>query len=739
MTPFARRELVLYVSVVIVTTVATVIALELWRMTPSVPLSYGQDALQVAGYLDAVRETGWYEVQPALGAPFGQVLHDFPIADNLHLAIVGLLSLVLPKLGYAMNAYFLIGFPLAAVTATWFFRSVGSARWLAGALAVTFALAPYHFWRGENHYFLAAYWPVPLFAVLVVRVLLGRGLWNRGGHPNPIRARLTWQNGATLAILLIAGSATQYYAIFDLIILAIAAIMAVTRHRAWARFGGAVVAGGIVAIALLANMLPDFIYTATHAPSYGAADRPAEHSEWFALKVVMLLLPAYTHRSELFRALTSEYNLNFDVFTMSSLGLVAGAGLLLLFGFVTASTMRYASGRRGVIAPQPRRGLGASLGAIAVWILIIASSGGLAVFVALLVTTKIRGWDRLTIYLALLSLAAVAIGVHLVVRWMRRRLDGRASAARRWQRFGIPAISVLLLLVAFWDQTSPQIVPNYDQNGAKFQEDATYVAGLEEVLHDQAMVYQLPYQPYPEGPYQVFEMFDYDHLRLSLHSSDLRWSYGGVKGRPSADWPLALATAPTLDMVKAVTAAGFSGISIDRQGYGDHAAALEAELSDLLGERPIVSAGGTYSFWSLVGFREQLIEELGQDEFDALGYGTLHPALVYGSSPGMEYHGLSAGGQAWTVTDEVAEFHLVSENPNPITLRVSFFVGNTAGLTSLTIVMPDGSSRTVPLDADGAGVTRTVVVEPGDSTIKLVAEGVGAPSYTITNFQSFVQ
>ena len=51
-----------------------------------------------------------------------------------------------------------------------------------------------------------------------------------------------------------------------------------------------------------------------------------------------------------------------------------------------------------------------------------------------------------------------------------------------------------------------------------------------------AMVFQLPYRRFPETQ-PLARMADYDLMRGYLHSDDLRWSYGFMKGRPGDPSP----------------------------------------------------------------------------------------------------------------------------------------------------------------------------------------------------------
>src|SRR5215217_9492545 len=173
----------------------------------------------------------------------------------------------------------------------------------------------------------------------------------------------------------------------------------------------------------------------------------------------------------------------------------------------------------------------------------------------------------------------------------------RSSGARRSS-----ALSVLL--VGLYDQSNSSFVPNYSAAKSQYESDAVLVGAIDRELPSQAQVFQLPYMPFPESP-PVNELWDYELLKPYLHESDLRWSYGAVKGRPAADWQADLAGEPAEALLDTVLVEGFDGIYIDRWGYPDHAAKLEGELGELLGVKPLVSPDGRKSFFSLLAYKEK--------------------------------------------------------------------------------------------------------------------------------------
>lgn len=166
----------------------------------------------------------------------------------------------------------------------------------------------------------------------------------------------------------------------------------------------------------------------------------------------------------------------------------------------------------------------------------------------------------------------------------------------------VVAICGLLLIGGVFDQAGRGLVPDYAALEAEYGSDHDFVARIEQRLERNAMVFQFPYYPFPEflgstplGNYQLFRPY--------LHSHGLRWSHGAMKGRFEDLWQRALATFPVDEQVHALEGRGFRGIAIDRNGYADRAASLEAALTSLIGPPSVVSADGHLSFFTLSGAR----------------------------------------------------------------------------------------------------------------------------------------
>jgi len=82
------------------------------------------------------------------------------------------------------------------------------------------------------------------------------------------------------------------------------------------------------------------------------------------------------------------------------------------------------------------------------------------------------------------------------------------------------------------------------------------------------MVFQLPIMEFPESP--APGMPSYDHLRPYLYSKNLRFSFGGVKGRPWLEWQKDVGKSPSLQtVVHTLESYGFAALYVNRNGFQD--------------------------------------------------------------------------------------------------------------------------------------------------------------------------
>ena len=172
-------------------------------------------------------EHGSYLTNPSLGAPFGQQLYDFPQGgDNLNILVLWLIGLFTKDAALTMNLFYLLTYPIVALSALLVLRRFGMSRTAAFVCAVLFTMLPYHFLRGEGNVFLSAYWAVPLGAYLTLVTLDGGVLFARREGRRRVTRWLSRTTLGTLGICLVVGSTGLYYGAYAVLLVLVAAVVA---------------------------------------------------------------------------------------------------------------------------------------------------------------------------------------------------------------------------------------------------------------------------------------------------------------------------------------------------------------------------------------------------------------------------------------------------------------------------------------------------------------------------------
>ncbi len=596
-----RNDVIAYGAAILGSVAATVFTMKLWLADLSIPFTYSGDGVSSAAHVKATMQWGWYENQLDLGAPYGQNYHDVPFGDNLPLVFAKVAGWFTNSWPVVFNLYFLLGFPLAAVTALWFLRQCGVSRPIGVALAVLFAMAPYHWLRGESHFFLSGYWAVPIGVWVALTVLRGRGLWagRRVAEGSSIGRRALGAvtgRGALVAVgLAVLATSAAYYGVFTAVVVAFCGVVALVRTHSWRRFFGAAVAGGWLVVVVIGNVIPDLLYERANGANTAGLIRPPADAEVYALKITSLVLPAPGHRLAFLAKVRNWYDSQFPLASeQPALGLVGALGLGLAFSICFYAMTRGLRSTSDQVAapPSARMSMLVALSSLTLLMVLLATVGGVGTFLSF-VSASLRGWNRMSILIALACLAIVGLAVDAAFATVPGRVRRRAPAT-------IAGIVLALAIGAagVFDQAIAVAVPQYDQVRAAWQSDSQFVDQLEQTAGTDAMLFQAPFIPFPESP-PVDNAFDSDMVKLSLHSTTLRWSGGGLKGRPRSDWPLVVAQLPIDQMALAVAKMGFAGIVTDSNATPDSGEALLGSFTEAIGAPTLSSADGRWHYFAL--------------------------------------------------------------------------------------------------------------------------------------------
>jgi phosphoglycerol transferase len=699
---------------VLATSVLASLVLRLWDATLGISFLPGGDGYLVLMQVKGVLDNGWVLSNPDLGAPFGQELHDYAAnREVLNVAAVKLLGLFSSNPVAVFNVYFLLSFPLAALTAFLVLRWLRISRWTAVALSVIYALTPYHF---RHQTFLFAYYTVPVAAYLVLAVYAGAPLFER----RPSRRTLF-----TLGLCVAVALSGIYYAAFTVILVLVAgAIAFVASRRGSSLVAGAAIAAAIVLTGLVASA-PDLVYRAQHGSNPVVGVRSAHESQIYSLNPLQLVMPIEDHRFAPFRDLHRRWAGSTPVDQEPThLGLIAALGFVWLLVLAVA----IAAGASGRIASDLRQ---RHLAAATLTALLVGTTGGIGAFIAYVISPQLRAWTRLDIFIAFFALAALGLLLDAGQRHLARR-------GVRWTSAGFAALLASLCVLAVLDQTNPSTAPDYAANAAAYRSDEAFAHEIEETLGDGEMVLQLPYVPFPEnGP--VGGTGPYDHVRPYLHTDSVRWSFGSMKGRPD-DWQAALAGAPPETLLPAIAAAGFAGVYVDRSGYPDGARDLELELDRELDTKPITSPDGRFSFFDLRRYARALRARAPAANLRALADATLEPLETDWGGAFSTHQQEGVESARWAVT---ADASVAVTNPSKSARSATLFVRLTRSggdPATVAISYPDGANERVEVPPEGTEVERTLSFPPGDSTVRLVTEAgaIAAPAGVPTGYVQLV-
>jgi phosphoglycerol transferase len=587
--------------------------LQLWNASISVPFLLGGDATENLVVIKDVITHGWYLTNPGLAAPFGQELYDFPAysGDSLYLLMIKLLGVPFGNPAVVMNLFFLLGFPLIAITCFAILRRLGISIDVALVCAALYALLPSRFLRGEGHIFLGAYFMVPICCYLVLALLKGDELFGRRANARGMRAYLTWRTAGVIALCLVVSCSDTYFAAFTVALMAGATIIASLARRSRRVLVCGLAAAAIVLAGIALNGLPNLIYTAEHGKDALVARRSPAESEVYGLSLANLVLPIEDHRVPALASLAKEFHASAVAATgeaaWDSLGL---AGTLGLLGLVLALCVRCLRGPRDGL--DDSRAVHAALAASMAFL--IGTVGGLATLFAYIVSPQLRAPNRISIFIGFFAIFGVALGLdHIRRRW----------AGRRRGRIAIAALLAAVLVLGALDQTSPEMAPDYATEIAEYHSDGAFVHEIEVALPADAMIYQIPYVPFPE-PGPINRAVDYDEMLGYVHSRHLRWSAGALVGR-STDWAAAASELPLAQMLEEVAAIGFSGVYVDTFALPPGGERIISGLHSELGVAPLISPEGRFYFFDMRRYDERLRSRRPAVQLAQLARAALHP------------------------------------------------------------------------------------------------------------------
>jgi phosphoglycerol transferase len=695
-TRWSISSVVPYLAVILICSIVLARIYHLTTIDFRVPLGFASDNLFYQALIKNFVSTGHYYVNPLLGAPGQQELYDFPMPHWIHLIVLAFVRIITSNAGIAINLFYLLGYLLSAVTTLYAFRKLGISAGLATAGALLFVFLPYHLWRAEGHLFLSSYYIVPLMAMVAVWLGTGTELFTFGrGHRKDLRGVITRDGLISIAACVLISLDNPYYAFYGAYLILVGGLLGALRHRfKSALLATAVLLAVLVSTSVLA-LLPNAYYVHKHGRTAVAARLPVE-SEMFSLTVIQMLAPVTNHRIPSLAEWKQYYNRNALLVNendSAALGVVGSVGFLalLICLFVRRCDPRLYA-----------------LSILSLFATLLGTMGGFGAIVGFVLTPQLRGFNRISVYIGFFSIAAVLI--------LLDRL-GKTRFGVKHGLLTLIVIPVALLAIGIPDQVAKHQTANRAEVEKLFWQDAGFVKQIESIVPPHSMIFQLPYDPFPEMP-PMNAMGDYDELKGYLHSDVLRWSYGAMKGRPTDHWLATVSAQPIRGMLLTIADAGFAGLYIDRNGYADRAAILEAQLKALLGNEPVVGEGGRLSFFVIdqaaIAHLKRPLNAAEQASLDNL----LHPITAEAENGCWPEEQNSA--KSWHWCGRSGE--IVLTNPSNTERQIAIEANLVSAYKTPSSVWINGPSYNRKLEINNAGTAwkAEVSLMPGISVFNLV-------------------
>ncbi|TET54037.1 MAG: hypothetical protein E3J54_02930 [Actinobacteria bacterium] len=587
--------------------------MKLWRADLSIPFAFTNDSLFHSTVIKGIIDNGSWYFNAYLGMPTGLFLYDFPSAYSFYFLVIKAMSFFTSNYALVINIFFLFSFPLVTITALFVFRSFKVSYGPAIVGSILFAFLPYHFLRGQQHLYLSSYFMIPLVVLVALWIALDKPFIFTKKN-NKIKFDFSFMTIASIAIIIITASTGIYYVFFAGFFFLVSGLIAYSKAKDFRPVFVSVFLIVIMFLGTLINVAPSLIYRYKQGKNKVVAVRSINESELYGLKITQMLLPVTGHRLDFFMKVKSKYNQAFVVSEndFSSLGIIGALGLI----FLLARLFLVRSQKKETEKASSDNTLSA-LSLLNLSAILLATIGGFSSFFALVVSQQIRAYNRISIFIAFFALfAAVIIIDKFLLTQAKKRFFQPLSYF----------FLLTILLVGILDQTTGNFIPRYEFLKKEISSQSRFVKEIEKKVPNNAMILQLPYVPFPENP-PVHLMTDYDHFAGGyLHSKNIRWSYGSMKGRSGDKWQKSISEKPVNELINNLSLSGFSGIYLDRFGYEN--TDLENELKTFLGTKPIESESKRLIFFDLKTYSNKLKKQLSKEDWKLKKDKALKPALL---------------------------------------------------------------------------------------------------------------
>ena len=577
----------------------TFLILEVWNMKLSIA-GYSGDGLSTGYLVKTIQDFGWWFKNPRVGAPFYGTMYDYPslFFDSFSFFIFKIILVFFRDWGKAINIFYIMLFPVTSMITYFSMKKFKLNSYISLLTSLYFTFSFYRFLRGMGHIFLNVYFTIPLITLVFYFLYTDDTLLNF--EKDFFHKKKNIFVLITLIILSLSGIYYTFFSCYFLVVIFIAKVNKSNFKHFSKKLG---LMFGTIFFTMFLFYIPKIIYTFNFGKNPESPERAASEADFYGLRISRLLLSPKLPRilskvkhGYLKKVLNNCINYFDYLKGMESteyLGIIGIIGFFFLLWII-------------LIKKKQNNKLIELLALLNITGILLGIASGFGSIFAIFGSASIRGYNRISIFILYFCILAVASKLNDVIK------------EKRYQQHYIYILLFLLFSFSIWEQIPPNIsytagVKSYKE---KFDSDKQFVIEIEKTLGKNGMVFQLPYFKFPEnGP--INGLGDYELFKGYLFSKNIKWSYGGYRGRDSDLWNQYITSLPPKEMLEKISIVGFNGLYIDKKAYTEEEfSKLENEIKSLTNEEPMISLNKDLYFFNLVNFSNNIKSKYTKAQFE---------------------------------------------------------------------------------------------------------------------------
>ncbi len=245
---------------------------------------------------------------------------------------------------------------------------------------------------------------------------------------------------------------------------------------------------------------------------------------------------------------------------------------------------------------------------------LVAVKGGLASVVAMFVTTGIRNYNRICVYVSVFSLIAFGILADRIYQKIKKYINEKYRIAAILTVSVVMVCALAVSIPTYFVYKNQYGIPPYEQRVAEYNEWHEIMDKIESSVSDGGMILQLPFSVSGKRLGVLMEDYGraYDSQIPVILSQSTVWSFGG--GHKASNWKrIARETKSIEELLILSSVFGFEGVYVDTLMYSDDSYKnVLNELESFLGT-PYVCDDNRRYFFNMSEYNEKIVSEYGKE------------------------------------------------------------------------------------------------------------------------------